>query len=314
MRVLIVGAGAVGMVYGRHLAAAGHKVTFFVKKKHVDAVRTGVQMRQLARSGGVVEHWQGDGWLCDVQEVAASAWDQVWLATSSDALRSALMGEILKAVGGATVICLQPGPEDAEWVASQLERKSQLVQGLIPFISYQEPLPGEEATPGIAYYLPPLAATALAGEEERVTQVVQALRRGGLRAKSVRHLAEESAAMAAMLITMVAALETHHWQLAGFGRSDSARLGHDAALEAFRVMAHESSRLKGVAWLLRPWPLTVGIGLAAWWLPLPLERYLRYHFSKVGVQTRQMLDSYILKGQTMSLPIKSLEQLRALIA
>ena len=34
MNILIVGAGAVGLVYGHCFQQAGHSVTFFIKEKH----------------------------------------------------------------------------------------------------------------------------------------------------------------------------------------------------------------------------------------------------------------------------------------
>ena len=36
--ILIVGAGAVGQVYGFHLHQAGHRISFLVKPSHVEAL------------------------------------------------------------------------------------------------------------------------------------------------------------------------------------------------------------------------------------------------------------------------------------
>ena len=46
-------------------------------------------------------------------------------------------------------------------------------------------------------------------------------------------------------------------------------------------------------------------------LPLELEPYLEYHFTKVGQQTRDMLDSYIRLGRQHGLPVAQLQQLRS---
>ena len=43
---------------------------------------------------------------------------------------------------------------------------------------------------------------------------------------------------------------------------------------------------------------------------LELEPYLEYHFTKVGQQTRDMLDSYIHLGERHGLPTDNLRQLR----
>ena len=48
-RVLVVGAGAVGQVYGRHAQLAGADVTFFVREKYRDEVTRGFTMYPLNR-------------------------------------------------------------------------------------------------------------------------------------------------------------------------------------------------------------------------------------------------------------------------
>jgi hypothetical protein len=44
--------------------------------------------------------------------------------------------------------------------------------------------------------------------------------------------------------------------------------------------------------------------------PIPLEIYLRYHFTKVGGQTRQILDGWIRRCQAHHLPHEHLSTLR----
>ena len=49
MKVLVVGAGAVGQVYGHALARGGARVTFLVKPKHVEEARRGFVLYELNR-------------------------------------------------------------------------------------------------------------------------------------------------------------------------------------------------------------------------------------------------------------------------
>ena len=49
MNVLIVGAGAVGQVYGRHLALGGAHVHYFVREKYADECRRGFTFYPLNR-------------------------------------------------------------------------------------------------------------------------------------------------------------------------------------------------------------------------------------------------------------------------
>ena len=51
MRVLIVGAGAVGQVYGHHLQRGGAEVTFLVKPRYETDARAGFTLWRLRRLG-----------------------------------------------------------------------------------------------------------------------------------------------------------------------------------------------------------------------------------------------------------------------
>ena len=48
-------------------------------------------------------------------------------------------------------------------------------------------------------------------------------------------------------------------------------------------------------------------------IPLPLEIYLREHFTKVGEQTREFVAGYIARGREAGLTTEALEQLTAVL-
>lgn len=310
MKILVVGAGAVGQVYGLHLQRAGHELSFFVKEKYAAGLRDGLTLHRLARRGHVTESMTGFGIVSRVEDVAAARWDQVWLALSSDALRGELAINLLRAVGDATVVCLQPDIGDGDRVRN-IVPPVQVVQGMIPFISFQSPLPGRPGPDGMAFYLPPLMPTMLAGEKNRVDAIILALRRGGMRAKCVRDFSRATAATTAMFQSLVATLESSQWNLAGLGSSAALAPGLAAAREAVAAVAAETGA--GTA-SLRPmlspftWRLLLPVVLRIF--PFDIEVYMRYHFSKVGVQTRLMLDSYIALGAAHRLPTPALTALR----
>ncbi|MDQ8036502.1 MAG: 2-dehydropantoate 2-reductase N-terminal domain-containing protein [Pedobacter sp.] len=312
MQILLIGAGAVGQVYGRHLAAAGHAVSFFVKPAHRAALQDGMPLHRLGHLRKRSEVWQGYQLITELDEVAARAWDQIWICTSSDALRSPLMHDILARVGKATVVCLQPGPEDAALVREQLADAAQLVQGLITFISYQSPLPGKADPAGIAFYLPPLAPALFSGDDKaRVASAVQALREGGMSARAVKDLHAAAGGADGLLIPLVAALELHDWKFSGFVSSEAFALGRDAAQETLTILAREQgARVGATRAVLNPLLSRSLLLVAPYAVPLPLEDYLHYHFSKVGVQTRQMLESYAAIGERHGLPVIRLRELR----
>lgn len=311
MKILVVGAGAVGQVYGRYLARAGHDVHFFVKPQYASDLEAGLPLHRLGYLRDRSEHWQGYGIITDLAGIATTAWDQVWLCVASNALRSSLMADILARVGQATVVCLQPGPDDAGRIRSAVQDPRQVVQGLITFISYQSPLPGRPGPDGMAYFLSPLAPGLFSGEASRVQAVVQALRRGGMAAKVVDSLDEAGGGSEGFLIPFIAALEQNGWKLGDFGPSDSFRLGREAAAEALAILARDHGARTGrTRLLLSPLASRALLALAPRVLPLELEPYLEYHFSKVGVQTRQMLESYIAMGERHGLPVDRLRELR----
>ncbi len=311
MQILLVGAGAVGQVYGRHLAAAGHELSFFVKPAHVAALASGMPLHRLGHFRRHSEVWTDYRLVTELEAVAAQRWDQIWLCTSSDALRTPLMHELLVRAGKATLVCLQPGPEDAALVREQLNDPAQLVQGLITFISYQSPLPGERGPEGISFYLPPMTPALFSGEEPRVRAVVQALEAGGMTARAVPDLHVAAGGADGLLIPLVAALELHDWSLSGFAGSEVFALGSAAARETLDILAREQGARVGMTKLaLNPLLSRSALVLAPRLLPLPLQTYLQYHFSKVGVQTRQMLDSYALLGERHALPVIHLRELR----
>lgn len=312
MNILIVGAGAVGQVYGRHLAQAGHSVTFFVKPAHRASLEHGLPLHRLGWWRLRSETWRGYEILDRTDDVAARHWDQVWLCVAATALASPLTREVVGAAGAATVVCLQPGPDSAGQVRSWLGDPAQLVQGLITFISYQSPLPGQPGPRGMAYFLSALAPGLFCGDTARVEPVLQALRQGGMSARRVMDYDQAAGGSDSLLIPLIAALELNGWRLAEMAGSEALTLGRLAAAEALAALAAERGARIGAQKLLLTAPaLRALLVLAPRVLPLALGPYLEFHFSKVGQQTREMLDSYIAVGERQGLPVGRLQELRS---
>lgn len=310
MKVLVVGAGAVGQVYAWHLAQAGHEVSFFVKTKYVEALSDGTVLYRLGHWRTKLQSFHGFGLVTEPAEVAAQNWDQVWLALPTDAMRGELAAHILASVGRATVVCLQPDLEDVDYVKS-LVPVEQVVQGLITFISYQSPLPKCSGPEGIAYYLPPLAPGLFGGESQRVKSVVMALNAGGLAAKVVPDFGRAAAGAPAMLQPLIVALEVNQWRLNGFIASSHFSVGLAASREALAVAEkHAGADIRPLKILLQPLVWRVALPLTRQLLPFDLESLLRYHYGKVRTQSLMMLDSFIRLGGQHGQPTPALETLR----
>ncbi len=321
LNILIAGAGAVGQVYAWHLAQAGHKVHFFVKSAYVKDLEAGLTLYRLGyglifgHTKSKVQHLSDFGVLSDPHTVSTMKWDQVWLTFSSDALRSDLANELLAAVGTATVVCLQPDLQDGNYVQTRVA-PHQVVQGMIPFLSYQTPFPGQPGPQGIAYFLPPGMPTIVGiqpgnGSMERVHDVVGALRSGDLSAKAVQDFGRSTATAPALLQPLIAALELNDWNLNSLPTSANLNLGLAAAKEAIAVAAtHTGASTTPLRILLQPLVWRMLLPIMRRFFPLDLETYLQYHFSKTAIQTRLMLENYATLAEEQGLSAVALTQLR----
>lgn len=304
-RILIIGSGAVAAVYAQHLVRAGCQVNFLVRDVNsANSVmpRSLHQYHFTGKPSVTLQHLR-------VINKAYPDWDQVWLTLPSNALQSEWLAEQLAVFNADTpLISWSPDFRDDE-ILSRLY-KGPLQHGLIGLIGYQTPLPGELApTEGIAYLAPPGAA--LLDNSEAGQQAAALLRSGGLSAKSVADLPWLSARGTALLVPLIAGLELAGWSLSQLRRTPWQAIACEASREALFIAAAYLQRRPGmVAKLPQPALVSLLTRLAPKVLPIPLESYLQYHFSKVGEQSRQMLDHWIAEGEARSMNVTALQSLR----
>jgi ketopantoate reductase len=313
MNVLIVGAGAVGQVYGRHLQLGGADVSFYVKEKYVETCSAGFDLQVLNASGRGSYRFEGAGVVTDPEAVTATRWDQVWLCISATALRGPWLEPFLKAIGEATLVAMQPGLDDRAFLAEQIA-DDQIVQGMISMVSYQAPLAGEDREPGVAYWFPPLSPSPFSGPNaERVQAVVDGLKAGKCPAKVHANASLEAARGSAILMPHLAALELEAWSLKGLRKSERLAIATAASKEALAtVAAYTETAVPGLmSCLVRPCLMGLVLGIAPTATPFPLEVYLKYHFTKVGDQTRFMIETYIETGKKHGLESPNLATLLA---
>ena len=70
-------------------------------------------------------------------------------------------------------------------------------------------------------------------------------------------------------------------------------------------------RPASVGRILRPLPVRVALALARPLTPFDLEAYLNFHFTKVGPQTRLMLQTYARHAEEAGLSKSALDVLRS---
>lgn len=313
MRILIVGAGAVGQVYARHLQRGGATIGVFVREKYARACQDGLVLYPLneGRSPACRTALEGLEVLTTPDQVQRTRWDQIWLCVSSTGLQGGWLQALLSAATGAAVVTLQPGLEDRQFLLQYVPEES-LVTGLITFIAWQAPLPGEPALDpsGIMYWLPPLTPLPFSGPAAHTQPILETLRRGGVSAKLISDLPKQMAITASAMSPAMAALETAGWSLKRFRRSAAARLAASAARQSMAVAAaYHGQRTPLAVAMLQPILLRAGALVAPAVVPFDLERYLKYHFTKVGDQTRDALRTTIRSANQENLPVDVVQRL-----
>jgi 2-dehydropantoate 2-reductase len=284
-------------------------VTFLVKEKYAAEARKGFTMYHLNRGVKPVR-FEGFG----VITAPAAGFDQVVLTVASPALKGPWLEELVAATGDATIVALQPGLDDRKRLLAAGAGEHRLVQGLITLISYHAPLAGETRfpEPGMAYWFPPLAPAPFSGPAERLAAVVGALKAGRQPVKKHEDVAKMAGFPTAVLMPYLVALELGGWRIKGAVEQGTLTQAGRAVREATAVVA----RIQGkppllIRALARPRLLRALVFVARPFIPLPLETYLAAHFTKVGEQTRDFMQSYIDKGRAAGLPVDTLAELSA---
>ncbi|WP_253773896.1 ketopantoate reductase family protein [Goodfellowiella coeruleoviolacea] len=308
MRVLVVGGGALGQVFGLRLAQAGGQVSYLVKPGQSGWQREGRVVYRLRRTGPpVARRLVPERVFTSPAETAGQDWDAVWLCVPSTVLTGPWVDELRDHVGAATVVLIGQDSQDLPTLR-RVWPVEQIVQAVPTLLAYAAPLADEPLPePGIAHWVPPGAAVAVSGARERVDPVVRALRRGGLRARNAGPVGTGDA-LAALMVPHLAALEIADWSVPAL--LANPRPGAAAAREATAVVAALHGRRPPAAVVTAPWLASLAFRLLPVLAPFDVPRYLRAHFTKVAAQNRLMLDGWIAAGRARGLPVDQLRRLR----
>lgn len=312
MKVLIVGAGAVGQAYALHLKNAGAEVYFYVKEKYREAYNGPLPYYFLNKnqSRHKPEYFSVNGVLTNYDQVSNIKWDQIYLCMSSTGLRGEWLKQFSLVVRDATIIVLQPGIEDRGYVLNFFP-ETQIVMGMISLISYFAPLPGEVVpVEGLAYWLPPMSPGLYSGEDIRVKAVVDLLNAGGQPSKQVESVIDAVTVPAAALLTLVLALEKADWSFEKMKSGDYLKDACDATLEVVRIGCRKQQIAEPMSMkFVRPMFVRMIMNLAPKILPLDIETYLKVHFTKINDQTRLHMQDFLRAGNELGLPTKALQRI-----
>lgn len=313
MHALVVGGGSVGQVLAYHLQLAGARVGVLLRDEASAAGRLEFVLYPLnarhSRTRPI--RFSSFDLLTRPTSAAGGAWDQIYLCVPSTALNDDLLAGIQEHSGPATIVKLQPGLRDRRAYAAHF-RDGQLVTGMLSLISYSAPLPGEPiAEPGTAFWFPPILPSLFGGPQGRSQQVVQTLRAGGFPARNHPDVERLLAHALATEAPLTAGLECARWSIGEFTRGRWFGVACQAVREARVIVSRsQGSRPPRIMQLFGRVTLRLAIELLPKRRPIPLEAYLRRHFTKLRAQSRQHLDQYIEEGTERGLPVASLRELR----
>lgn len=308
-RALIVGAGAIGQVFGRHLQLGGAHVTVLDRPTRCEQARAGFAMYPLnqAHPRRAAVRFVPDGVIDGPEAMADHAFDQVYLCVPSPALHAEdLAARVADHAGDAIVTFITAAIGDRALLQAHVP-EDRLVQAFIGLISYAAPLPGEQVPEqGTAYWFPPMVRSGVAGPAQPRDAVTGALDGGGLPVQALDTL-QTSGMSGAVLMPHLLALEACGWSLSALRGSPRLAEAAAAADEARAIVASLEGR--DTPGHLPPALMWLVLAGAPWVFPFPLEAYLARHFTKVGDQTRLNVRRYIEHGQTAGRPTEHLEAL-----
>lgn len=297
-QILVMGAGAVGLVYGKHFADGGHDVTFYVREKY----------RAEMVNGSVLYHINSDKKLkrpirfsnykvvTTFEEIGQNKYDEVYITFSSTAvLKFDFITFKQHLQNEPTIVMLQASTDDRVLLLQHFEEE-QLVQGMITLISYTAPLATETVSvPGIAYWLPPLVPMPVSGPQKRRDAVIQSFKSGKIRAKSSKSVQNEALYPSAFLGTFLTALEYKNWKFKDLGSDKSTLRDLNLAVgEVFNALEKQFEIKKPAALglITKPFVTKIALKVAQKVMPMDLETYLEYHFKKVNDQTKMYMRNY----------------------
>ena len=299
LRILLVGAGSVGQVYGHHFQRGGAEVRFLVRPKYVAEGQQGYTLHRLGRRGAETLTFHPDQVCGAAAEAVRGGVDAVVLCMSYAGLKGGWFEELLGEAGDATIVSLVPGAGARCWLEDRVEPE-RLAHGMITLLAYPAPMRGEALDAGTAFWFPPMSPCPFDGPRSRTEPLVQCLVRGGQPAKWRGDGAQPSDLATCMLMPLLAALELEGWSFASLSQSPRLReacaAGRDALDVAFAGRGGPPSTAK---WAMRPLVVRGVIRTARAMAPVDLEAFLQLHFTKVGAQTRLILAEWIEQGETV---------------
>jgi hypothetical protein len=300
MKVLLVGCGAVGQVYGLFLQKAGVELGLFdrpgVGRKLKDAMEQGglplYQITYRRRRDPIAHRLEKFQVMADEEACRQFAPDQIWFTVPSPVYYTEWFREFLREVPSRRVVCFIPEGGRPEFIPEG--GADRMVFGGTAFMAWQGgPEAGGGKAGGVNFWRAPLGIP-LAGSKEACREVGQILKQAGFSYTVAKPDSRTQACITAVMTAFTAGLELAGWSLGKFRGSPWLRTSAGAAREAVLGQLPKAGAIQR-ALLGTPFLLTA-FRLVAAFLPLlvpfEIEKYLRFHYTKTREQTLELLEMF----------------------
>jgi hypothetical protein len=317
MKVLVVGAGAVGQVYGYFLKQGGADVTFYVRPRYVEDLKKGLPLYPLNRRRDLKtpERMTGFGLVSTDAEVARSAWDYVILCTHGGAVLTPWFEPFARSIGNAWLVNLSPDLEGRAAIV-RLIPAERLLTGMISLVSYPAPLPGEVcAEPGIAFWFPPLSKVPFQGSERGLRPLLEVFKRGGFPCERLPGEGDTISGVVAdtVLSVFVHALEGAGWKFKAFLAPAQAALARQAIFEQLQTQlllrGFGTPKLRLLHLILGRTFFRIALFATRVVMPFNFEVYLPIHFTKIRDQRDAGLANTLVQAREHGIATPALQKI-----
>jgi len=298
MKVLIVGCGAVGQVYGLALQQAGVSLGLLDRPAAAEKLarareQGGLPLFQVTRKDTIphwLKHYQV---IADAEESRRFEPDQIWFTTPSQVYYSDWFREFLQQVPSRRVVCFTPEGSRPEFFPEGLGER--VLFGGTTFMAWQGDLGGGGGRPeGVNFWRSPLG-TPLAGSPQACREMAQLLKQAGFRVMLEKPGSHSQASMTAAMTAFTAGLELAGWSLKAYRNSPWLRRAAGACREA--ILGQNPGAGAFTRFLLSAPVLTACFFMVAFLLPLlfpfDVEKYLKFHYTKTRDQTLVLLNVFM---------------------
>ncbi|MFN2298300.1 MAG: ketopantoate reductase family protein [Anaerolineales bacterium] len=304
MKVLIVGCGAVGQVYGLFLQKAGVELGLYDKPAVAEKLKRakehgGLPLFQVVgRRRDPAAHRLADfRVIADEEQARRFAPDQIWFAVPSPVYYTEWFRSFLRGVPSRRVVCFAPEGGRPEFIPP--DGAERMVFGGTAFMAWQGgPEAGGGTAGGVNFWRTPLGIP-LAGTKEACRDAGQVLKRAGFGYTVDGPDSRTQGCITAAMTAFTAGLELAGWSLQEFRRSPW--LGRSAAACREAVLGQLPDAGGWHRALLGAAVLSAAFRLVAAALPMltpfEIEAYLRFHYTKTRGQTLALLEMFAADGE-----------------